>query len=148
MCTPPYSPAPQAFALFDKDGDGTVTINELETIMQSLGQTPNKTDLQEIINMIDADGNGTIDFQEFLTLMARKTKGVAVDSEEEIREAFRVFDEDGTGLISAAELRDGMSNLGEKLTDAQVDEMIQEADDDGDGHVSYNEFVKMMAPSV
>ncbi len=48
-------------------------------------------------------GNGTIDFPEFLTMMARKMKDT--DSEEEIREAFRVFDKDGNGFISAAELR-------------------------------------------
>lgn len=59
------------------------------------------------------------------------------DSEEEIREAFRVFDKDGNGYISAAELRHVMTNLGEKLTDEEVDEMIREADIDGDGQVNY-----------
>ena len=58
-------------------------------------------------------------------------------SEEEIREAFRVFDKDGNGFISAAELRHVMTNLGEKLTDEEVDEMIREADIDGDGQVNY-----------
>lgn len=80
-------------------------------------------------------GNGTIDFPEFLTMMARKMKDT--DSEEEIREAFRVFDKDGNGYISAAELRHVMTNLGEKLTDEEVDEMIREADIDGDGQVNY-----------
>ena len=78
--------------------------------------------------------------------MARKMKDT--DSEEEIREAFRVFDKDGNGFISAAELRyvqikltfqiylfyfqsHVMTNLGEKLTDEEVDEMIREADIDG-----------------
>jgi calmodulin len=84
---------------------------------------------------VDADGNGTIDFPEFLTMMARKMKDT--DSEEEIREAFRVFDKDGNGFISAAELRHVMTNLGEKLTDEEVDEMIREADIDGDGQVNY-----------
>ena len=60
------------------------------------------------------------------------------DSEEEIREAFRVFDKDGNGFISAAELRHVMTNLGEKLTDEEVDEMIREADIDGDGQVNYD----------
>ncbi|PKU38297.1 calmodulin [Limosa lapponica baueri] len=87
-------------------------------------------------------GNGTIDFPEFLTMMARKMKDT--DSEEEIREAFRVFDKDGNGYISAAELRHVMTNLGEKLTDEEVDEMIREADIDGDGQVNYEEFVQMM----
>jgi len=81
------------------------------------------------------EGNGTIDFPEFLTMMARKMKDT--DSEEEIREAFRVFDKDGNGFISAAELRHVMTNLGEKLTDEEVDEMIREADIDGDGQVNY-----------
>ena len=66
------------------------------------------------------------------------------DSEEEIREAFRVFDKDGTGFISAADLRHVMTNLGEKLTDEEVDEMIREADIDGEGQVNFEEFVTMM----
>ncbi|CAF4809578.1 unnamed protein product, partial [Rotaria magnacalcarata] len=73
--------------------------------------------------------NGTIDFPEFLTLMARKMKDT--DSEEEIREAFRVFDKDGNGYISVDELRNVMTSLGEKLTDEEVNQMIREADTDG-----------------
>ena len=69
-------------------------------------------------------------------MMARKMKDT--DSEEEIKEAFRVFDKDGNGFISAAELRHVMTNLGEKLTDEEVDEMIREADIDGDGQVNYD----------
>src|SRR4051794_1225101 len=97
---------------------------------------------KDMINEVDADGNGTIDFPEFLTMMARKMKDT--DSEEEIKEAFKVFDKDGNGFISAAELRHVMTNLGEKLTDEEVDEMIKEADVDGDGQINYEEFVKMM----
>jgi hypothetical protein len=74
--------------------------------------------------------------------MARKMKDT--DSEEEIKEAFKVFDKDGNGFISAAELRHVMTNLGEKLTEDEVDEMIREADVDGDGQINYEEFVKMM----
>ena len=93
-------------------------------------------------------GNGTIDFPEFLTMMARKMKDT--DSEEEIREAFRVFDKDGNGFISAAELRHVMTNLGEKLTDEEVDEMIREADIDGDGQVNYEGMHSQcqLSPSV
>jgi len=54
------------------------------------------------------------------------------------------IDKDGNGYISAAELRHVMTNLGEKLTDNEVDEMIREADVDGDGQINYEEFVKMM----
>nr|BAD30085.1 yellow cameleon 4.60 [synthetic construct] len=132
----------EAFSLFDKDGDGTITTKQLGTVMRSLGQNPTEAELQDMINEVDADGNGTIYFPEFLTMMARKMKDT--DSEEEIREAFRVFDKDGNGYISAAQLRHVMTNLGEKLTDEEVDEMIREADIDGDGQVNYEEFVQMM----
>ncbi|KAG5252604.1 calmodulin Z-box Binding Factor [Salix suchowensis] len=118
----------EAFSLFDKDGDGCITTKELGTVMRSLGQNPTEAELQDMINEVDADGNGTIDFPEFLNLMARKMKDT--DSEEELKEAFR--------------LRHVMTNLGEKLTDEEVDEMIREADVDGDGQINYEEFVKVM----
>ena len=66
-------------------------------------------------------------------MMARKMKDT--DSEDEIREAFKVFDRDNNGFISAAELRHVMTSIGEKLTDDEVDEMIREADQDGDGRI-------------
>lgn len=79
--------------------------------MRSLGQNPTEAELQDMINEVDADGNGTIDFPEFLTMMARKMRDT--DSEEEIKEAFKVFDRDNNGYISAAELKHVMTNLGE-----------------------------------
>lgn len=60
------------------------------------------------------------------------------------REAFKVFDSDGNGFINAAELRQVMMNLGEKLTEEEVEMMIKEADTNGDGLVNYEEFITMM----
>lgn len=97
-------------AFVSTDGDGTITTKELGTVMRSLGQNPTEAELQEMVNEVDVNGDGTIDFPEFLSMMARKMKDI--DSEEEIKEAFRVFDKDGNGFISAAELRHVMTNLG------------------------------------
>ncbi|KAJ2751820.1 hypothetical protein GGI19_004240 [Coemansia pectinata] len=132
----------EAFSLFDKDGDGNITSVELGSVMRSVGQNPTEAELQDMINEVDKDGNGTIDFGEFLSLMARQSSDN--NEEEELKEAFRVFDKDGNGFISAAELRHALTNLGEKLTQEEVDEMIQEADVNGDGQIDYDEFVKMM----
>ena len=80
-------------------------------------------------------GNGEIDFEEFLQMMSKKIKDT--DTEEEIRDAFKIFDKDGNGLISANELRQIMANLGEKLTDEELDEMMREADLNGDGQIDF-----------
>ncbi|RWR87959.1 calmodulin-like protein 8 [Cinnamomum micranthum f. kanehirae] len=119
----------EAFCLFDKDGDGCITIEELATVIRSLGQNPSSEELHDMISEVDVDGNGTIEFAEFLNLMARKMK--ETDAEEELKEAFKVFDKDQNGYISASELRHVMINLGEKLTDEEVEQMIREADMDG-----------------
>ena len=80
-------------------------------------------------------GNGTIEFNEFCLMMSNKMK--ERDSEKELKEAFKVFDKNGDGFISAPELRHVMTNLGEELTDEELEDMIKEADLDGDGLVNY-----------
>ena len=59
------------------------------------------------------------------------------DAEEEIKEAFRLFDKDGNGFISGAELRHVMTCIGEKLTEGEIEDMLHVADVDGDGMINY-----------
>ncbi|XP_071165749.1 calmodulin-like isoform X2 [Mytilus edulis] len=132
----------EAFNLFDKDGDGTISCTELGTVMRSLGCNPTEGELKDMIKEVDADGSGCIDFPEFLEMMAKRLQDV--DEEAELREAFKVFDKDGSGSISKAELKLVMENLGEKLTGEEIDEMMAEADKDGNGEIDYEEFVDMM----
>ncbi len=96
-----------------------------------------------MINEIDQDGNGCISFNEFVYLM---TKNVHEDGdiEEEIREAFRVFDREGNGFITVPDLFQVLTTLGDKLTEEESEELISEADIDGDGNVNYEEFVTML----
>ena len=129
----------EAFSLFDKDGDGTITTKELGTIMAALHYNPTEAELQDMINEVDSDGNGTIDFPEFLTMMAKKMKDA--DSENEIKEAFAVFDKDGNGLILAAELRHVLATMGERLTEGEVNQLLQ-GFEDSNGFVNYEEFIR------
>ena len=107
-------------------GSGCISTKQLSSLMRCLGQTPTEAELQDMINEVDCDGNGTIDFPEFLEMQARKMKDT--DTEEELVEAFRVFDRNGTGFITAAEFRHVMTNLGEALSDDEIDEMFRCAD--------------------
>lgn len=134
----------EAFSLFDKDGDGTITTKELRTVMRSLGQNPTEAELHYMIDEVDADGSGTIDFPEFLNLLARTMRDADAGAEEELREAFRVFDRDQNGFISLNELRHVMNNLGDRLTGDELTEMLGEADVNGDGQINYTEFAKVM----
>lgn len=119
--------------------------------------TPSKDQVKDIIRSIDADGSGTIEFDEFLTLMSDpKFNDLAKD---EHRQAFEMFDKDGSGHISVAELKDAFRSLGEllpnhilpgnsrfvlgqRLDDDEFDAIIQEADLDGDRHIDYEEFLE------
>mmetsp|Transcript_97726 Transcript_97726/g.203928 ORF Transcript_97726/g.203928 Transcript_97726/m.203928 type:complete len:148 (+) Transcript_97726:106-549(+) len=130
----------ETFDAFDEDEDQKLSRKELGKLLNSLGQNPTEEDLTNM--MADAEGEERIDFPDFLSLMARKMKDT--DTEEELIEAFKVFDRDGDGFITAGELRDSMTHLGEGLSHIEVDEMIKEADLDGDGQINYDEFVKMM----
>ncbi|XP_020598131.1 calmodulin-like protein 8 [Phalaenopsis equestris] len=67
-----------------------------------------------------------------------------INKEDELKEVFKVFDRDQNGFISAAELKNVLISLGEKLTDEEAEQMIKEADFDGDGRVNYNDFVQTM----
>lgn len=132
----------EAFALFDKTGSGTISSRELGNLMKSLGQSPTEAELRDLVNEIDINGDGEIDFHEFCNLMTKQAH--EDDADEELREAFKIFDKDEDGFISPAELRFVMTNLGEKLTDEEIDDMIREADFDGDGLINYEEFVYMI----
>jgi len=132
----------KAFSLFDKDGDGKITVLELGRVMDSLGQSLAVTEVQQMINEFDDDGNGVIDFTEFLRFMDRKMNDI--DIEEAIREAFKVFDDEGAGYVSNAKLRRVMKTYGNTMNDKEVDEMIKEADIDNNGKIRYEEFTRLL----
>ena len=87
-------------------------------------------------------GNGTIEFEEFLVMMSKQ-----MASDDYIRAAFDAMDRNGDGYIDPIELKQVMENFGEQLSDDDVEEMIREADVDGDGRVDFEEFHTLMVNS-
>ena len=82
-------------------------------------------------------GNGKIELNEFLDMMAAKQKTMEA-LEGEIKQAFQFFDMDGDGFISMSELKEVAVKLGEDLSEEEIDEMIREADRNGDGQVDFD----------
>merc|ERR1712159_99136 len=132
----------EAFDLFDTDGSGTIDAKELKVAMRALGLDAKKDEIRRMINDIDKDGSGTIDFNEFLNMMTARMGDR--DSREEILKAFRLFDDGETGKISFKNLKRVAKELGERMTDEELQEMIDEADRDGDGEVNEEEFLRIM----
>merc|ERR1712172_387433 len=125
--------------------DGSVSGSQVSGVMRQLGQNPSEAEIQDMVNQVDKDGTGSIDFPEFLMMMAIKVD--SENAEDEIREAFQVFDGDGNGYINRQELALVMSNLGLTLKPEEIQAMIDEADLDGGGQINYEEFYAMMQSS-
>eukprot|EP01101_Sappina_pedata_P006394 TRINITY_DN315_c0_g1_i1.p3 TRINITY_DN315_c0_g1~~TRINITY_DN315_c0_g1_i1.p3 ORF type:complete len:156 (+),score=60.02 TRINITY_DN315_c0_g1_i1:128-595(+) len=137
----------EAFALFDKQGNGAILSTDVGTVMRSLGQNPTESEIKEFLEGIQQEeGPVSVDFQSFLKMMSKKMK-MKEATESELREIFKVFDKDSTGTITSALLRHIMGTLGEKLTPEEVEEMMAEADIDSDDKINYDEFVKSMLQS-
>jgi len=136
----------EAFDLFDTDGSEKIDAKELKVAMRALGFEPKKEEIKKMISDIDKDGSGTIDFNEFLEMMTSKMS--ERDSREEILKAFRLFDDDETGKITLKNLRRVAKEIGENMTDEELQEMIEEADLDGDNEIDQEEFLRIMKKNI
>ena len=112
--------------------------------MRSLGQNPTDAEVQDMINEVDVDGSGAMEFPEFCVMMVKKMQ--ESNTENEVREAYRVFDKDRDGFISASELRMIFAALPERLSAEEIEEMLEAADDDGE-HV-IDDYVLMSQPQI
>lgn len=132
----------EAFDLFDPDGTGKIATKELKVAIRALGFEPKKEEMKKLIADIDPDGLGSLSFDEFLNLMS--VKMLEKDTKDEVLKAFCLFDDDNTGKITFRNLKRVARELGENLTDEELQEMIDEADKDGDGEISQEEFLRIM----
>ena len=130
----------QAFALFDKDGNGHVDADELGQVLASLGQIPTEEEIKRMIAEVDGDMNGTIEFTEFLQMM--KSKMSKKENEEEIQEAFNAFDVNKNGIINAKTLLKAFKSMNEEFTDDEIKEMINVVGINGE--VNFNQFKNMI----
>merc|ERR1719324_1088037 len=127
----------EAFDLFDNDGSGAISVNELTSAMQSLGFDVKHAVVYNMVADLD-DGSGEIEFGEFLDVMTAKLSDK--NTKEEIDRVFKLFDKDRNGTLEADDLSRVCKELGEDMTEEDIREVIGRMDVDGDGAVGLDDF--------
>ncbi len=146
-----------AFKVFDVDGDGEISSDELSEMLSIFGVSSQTSEsyLQELIKEIDIDKNGKVEFNDFLELMrscATSTSGTSScgDTSEyyedrELRHAFDKIDSNNNGKVTMKELKDLLKKTNHFLKDVEIDAIIQQFDEDGDGELNFSEFMQMVS---
>ncbi|KAL8150526.1 hypothetical protein V2J09_020334 [Rumex salicifolius] len=131
----------EIFRTFDRNKDGSLTQLELNSLLRSLGLNPSTDQIEALFTKADTNSNGLVEFPEFVDLVAPElVSSKSPYTEEQLLRIFKMFDTDGNGYITAAELAHSMAKLGHALTAQELTGMIKDADTDGDGRISFEEF--------
>ncbi|KAI8348605.1 EF-hand protein [Mortierella sp. GBAus27b] len=137
----------EGFSLFDRKGNGTIETSSLGDLLRALGQNPTQAQVQGLAAEADPSGTNLINFDTFLKVLMRQDGFKPAGTFQEFINGFKVFDKEGNGYITVGELRYVLTNLGEKLTDPEVDELLKGVEVEKGGKVNYEEFVKMIMAS-
>lgn len=131
------------FKEFDTDKSGYLEVGEVKQALDKLSGnfniTPTDDEVKVIISEIDTDGDNKLNMAEF-----NKLYDQILTSGNEIKEQFNFFDKNGDGSVSKAELKKALKDLNEKMSKSDLKRMIKDADVDGDGEISFEEFQKML----
>lgn len=131
----------ETFSIFDSKGDGQIGVNQVGDVLRAMGQNPTEADISKCVESLDPKGRiGWEVFLPILQSVMKSNKGYTFD---DIAEGLRHFDTDGSGYINAAELRHLLTALGEKLTEDEVEQLMEGVADD-DGKVNYETFIKQI----
>lgn len=132
----------EAFDLFDTEGRNEIDAKELKVAMRALGFEPKKEEVRKILSDIDKNGEGVIKFEDFAEIMTSKM--LERDPVEEMKKAFMLICEEGHDKITLKSLKKTAEELGENMTKEELQEMLEEADRDGDGEIGEEDFIKIM----
>ncbi len=128
----------EAWKLFDTDGDGFISPDELRELLTSTGQVYSEQEVKRLIEEADEDGDGQIDFDEFLAVVTRPTP-----LKEEISNAFSIFDKENRGFFGTEEIKALMAEIGESVSDEEALAMFREADVNSDGKITLDDLIHL-----
>ncbi|KAG4952750.1 hypothetical protein JHK85_039149 [Glycine max] len=129
----------EMFQAMDTDNSGAITFDELKAGLRRYGSTLKDIEIRDLMEAADVDKSGTIDYGEFIAATFHLNK---LEREEHLIAAFQYFDKDGSGYITVDELQQACAE--HNMTDAFLEDIIREVDQDNDGRIDYGEFAAMM----
>ena len=132
----------QIFNMFDKNGDNTVSVSEVESLLISIGRNPSKEEVKKLVEELDTDKSGTLSFDEFMRYMD-KVYVVPEEQVNDIVDAFKIFDLDDNGYITASEFKNILCKFGGEFSPQEVDEIFNMVDLNHDGKLDYAEFIDL-----
>lgn len=132
----------KVFNRIDTDGDGKISESELKGVVKALDSSVSQEEVGMMMREMDKDHNGFVDLKEFTEFQRGGDGDCEVD--DELRDAFQMYDLDKDGVISVKELHLVLNKLGDKSSIGDCARMIKSVDSDGDGCVNFEEFKKMM----
>lgn len=136
----------KAFQMFDTTKSGLIETVKISTILNTLGQQFDEGELQDLIDEEDPDNTGKVNFDGFANIASNFLieEEDAEAMQQELKEAFRLYDREGNGYITTSTLKEILAALDDKLSSEDLDGIIQEIDTDGSGTVDFDEFMEMM----
>ena len=134
----------EAFNIFDVEWDGSIEAKNLPILMNALNQKITKEEIENILKEIDINNDGQIYFNQFLKIMAKRLKNVKEDEDRYLKSLFYSLDRNRNGLISIHEIKYIVTHSSDNITDEDIGIIMKEADTDGDGLVSLEEFMTIM----
>nr|XP_021326249.1 calmodulin-like protein 4 [Danio rerio] len=132
----------ECFSLYDQKRKGKLKVQDLLTVMSSLGCCPTLPELHRHLLSHKIDKHGELDFSTFLSIMHEQIQ--QENPRAEILQAVRLTDTEKRGFITAAELRARLTHFGEKLRDQEVDELLSEAGVANDGQIKYEDCERIV----
>ena len=132
------------FKRFDEDGDGKLSPSELQRCVGTIGEELLLEEAREVVESMDSDGDGFLGFEEFMWWMEKEAGDDQERKMEDLREAFRMYEMDGSGCITPKSLKRMLSRLGESRSVEDCCVMIGQFDVNGDGVLCFDEFKLMM----
>lgn len=129
----------KAFQMFDTQKSGFIETLRLKTILNSMGQMFEESELQDLIDENDPEDTGKVNFDGFCNIAAHFLEEEDAEAiQKELKEAFRLYDREGNGYITTSTLKEILAALDDKLSSGDLDGIIAEIDTDGSGTVDFD----------